>query len=224
MVTDKMLRDATAEAERFLLTELPEEKDTQHEFSQSFEKKMKNLIHRSKHPIRYQAIRAAAAIVLVIATLFGALMAFNPGVRAMIVGWIRGIFSEYVSYSIHESKGPEDTVYYLSSIPDGYQEWQILENLTGMAYMYTNNSGQILHFAYHYGVGSSALFLAVDGYEQYSAFVNGIPADIYIAVNKNETSAIIWQEPNTGVLFQISAAADKEELINLAESVEGKEK
>lgn len=98
MLTDAILREATAEAERFLLSIVPEDGEP-HVFSKRFERKMQKLIRRANHPIRYQVMRTAAAVALAIVTLFGAVMAVSPEARAAVVGWVKSTFHEFFEYS-----------------------------------------------------------------------------------------------------------------------------
>ena len=110
--------------------------------------------------------------------------------------------------------------YHLSFIPEGYQELNVIEKVDGKVYLYVNNLGQILQFTYTDDTTNNSLFTKAEDYQQYSAFVNECPADIYIALKENETSVIVWQDVQAGVLYQIFAFADQTELINIAEMVE----
>ena len=231
MLTDAILREATADAERFLLSIVPEDGEP-HVFSKRFERKMQKLISRTNHPIRYQVLRAAAVAVLTIAILFGAVMAVSPTVRAAVVGWVKGLSGVYVEYSKDPNTGyvptddptqPTEPVKYeyrLSSVPEGYRELRVIERADGRVYMYINDVGTFLRFSYTYGLETESVFIEVENYSQYTADVNGVSADIYIANAENETSVIIWQDPQSDTLFQITALADKAELIQLAEAVE----
>ncbi len=76
MVTDVMLREATAEAERILLSHLPEDTGEKHVFSERFELKMNKLLRRTAPPARYRIARtvaAAAAVLLILSVNLGLL-------------------------------------------------------------------------------------------------------------------------------------------------------
>lgn len=236
MLTDAMLEEAAAEAERFLLSIVPEDGEP-HLFSKRFERKMAKLIRRTNHPIRYQIMRTAAAVLLAITTLFGAVMAVSPEARAAVIGWVKSAFHEFFEYSnevpntnntpTEDNSGVNNSTsepvkyeYHLSVIPEGYQELNVIEKVDGKVYLYVNNLGQILQFTYTDDTTNNSLFTKVEDYQQYSAFVNECPAEIYIALKENETSVIVWQDVQAGVLFQIFAFADQSELINIAETVE----
>lgn len=252
MLTDAMLSEAAAEAERFLLSIVPEDGEP-HVFSKRFERKMAKLIRRTNHPIRYQVMRTAAAVVLAIATLFGTVMAVSPEARAAVIGWVKSAFHEFFEYSLEKTPAndnisnnastdatnnsttpnedenisddsqdnePVKYEYHLSVIPEGYQELNAIDKLDGKMYLYANDSGQILQFIYTYGAENSSMFAETEKYEQHPAFVNKHSADIYLALIEQETSGIVWQDINRDVLFQIFAIADKEALIEIAETVE----
>lgn len=235
MLTDAMLREAAAEAERFLLSIVPEEGEP-HVFSKRFERRISKLIRRANHPIRYKVMRAAAAVVLVIATLFGTVMAVSPEARAAVVGWVKSAFYEFFEYSnevpstnnapIDENNDgnnptnePVKYEYCLSVVPDGYRELNVIEKADGKVYLYINDVGQILQFTYTDDTTSNSLFTKSEDYQQYSASVKDVPADVYITSEENETNVIIWQDLHTNMLFQISAMADYSELIKIAEIV-----
>lgn len=237
MLTDAMLKEAAAEAERFLLSIVPEDGEP-HVFSKRFERKMAKLIRRTNHPIRYQVMRTAAAVLLAITTLFGAVMAVSPEARAAVIGWVKSAFHEFFEYSNEASSTgnnvsddtnnegsnrpsePGKHEYHLSVIPEGYRELKVVERLDGKTYLYINTSTQMLQFSYTYGAKNSSMFAETEKYEQHPAFVNEYSADVYIALVENETNAVVWQDIQAGVLFQIFAFADQAELIEIAETVE----
>lgn len=223
MITDAMLREAAAEAERFMLAHLPEVQEP-HVFSKRFERKMQKLISRMKHPIRYQVMRYVAAVLLAIITLFGAVLAVSPEARATVIGWVKSTFLEYFQYSNDNTDDPVQDEYELTVVPDGYRQLSVVERTDGKTYLFVNDSGSILQFAYAYGEKFDSLFIKVEDYEQTTGYVNGVLADIYIPINDDETSAIAWIDAKENVLFHIFAKADQAELILIAESVQKKNK
>lgn len=237
MLTDAMLQDAAAEAERFLLSIVPEDGEP-HVFSKRFEHKMAKLIRRTNHPIRYQIMRTAAAVLLAITTLFGAVMAVSPEARAAVIGWVKSAFHEFFEYanensnsgdSVNHGANNEDSnppsepvkhEYHLSVVPEGYRELKTIDKLDGKMYLFVNDAGQILQFTYTYGSENSNMFAKAEEYKQHSVVVNECSADVYIAIKDSETSGIVWQDIDARVLFQISAICDREGLIKIAETVE----
>lgn len=224
MLTDAILKEATAEAERFRLSIVPEDGEP-HVFSKRFERKMQKLIRRADHPVRYRVMRVAAAVALAIVTLFGAVMAVSPEARAAVVGWIKETFGVYTHYSNNDTNTEDTNIdpvqyeYHFSVIPEGYVELMAEDIPGGKMYLYMGDLGNILQFTYTYEVDSANLFVKTDACDHYSGFVNNLPADIYIALKGNENSAIIWRDLQNGVIFEIYAMLDQTELIALAETV-----
>ena len=88
MLSDEILKEATADVVRFRLSQYPEE-EMPHTFSKAFEKRMKKIIKRADHPVRHHIMRVAAILVITITVLFGALLAASPEVRAGTLDWIK---------------------------------------------------------------------------------------------------------------------------------------
>lgn len=221
MITDAMLQAAAGEAERFLLTTLPSGEAQEHPFSSRFERKMAKLIHRVNHPVRYQVMRSVAAIVFVLLTLFGAVLAVSPEVRARVIDWVRRTVSSFSQYESHTPIDPGTRyVYVLPEIPKGYALLTTIEKEDGQTNLYLNQAGSGLQFSYIYSGDGNSLFVEAEDYDISAAAVGQCPADVYIARNSGETNVIVWEDPSEGVLFYISAMLDEPALIKLAESVE----
>ena len=219
MVTDKMLQQAAGEVELAMLNTLSAQEVATHQFSRQFERKMQKLTSRVKHPIRYNVLRSAAAIILIILTLFGALMAFSSEVRASMIEWAKETFWGSAQYVASGNAEATQYDYQLSVIPDGYRELHTIEAEDGRNYLYVNDSGNLLKFSYSYGTMASKLFIQTEFHTKVEGTVNGAAADIYITSNENESSVIVWHDPETGTLLYIDAKMDKDSLIALAESV-----
>ncbi|MBE6958453.1 MAG: DUF4367 domain-containing protein [Ruminococcaceae bacterium] len=219
MVTDKMLQQAAGEVELAMLNSLAAKDVEPHPFSPHFEKKMKKLINRVKHPIRYNALRSAAAIILIIFTLFGALMAFSPQARAKVIEYFKETFGGFVQYAPIGNSENAGYNYRLAAVPEGYRELQTVDLKDGKSYLYANDIGKILNFTYVYGTRQNTMFIKTESYTQVEGTINGVNADIYITSNENEASVIVWKDPETGTLLCIHAHVGKDMLIAMAESV-----
>lgn len=220
MVTNAMLRQAAQEAENALLLSLDNQAYEPHPFSTRFEKKISKLIRRAKHPVRYHAIRAAAAILLLIVTAFGILFATNTDVRAEVINWVRSTFMHYSQYSSDGQNSNTEYEYIFKAIPSEYTELKIIDMKDGQTCLYVNKEGKLLKFIYARGGIKDNFFVKTDLHTHIEGFVNGNKADIYIATSDEEISAIVWKDSETDTLLFISADADQDSLITLAESVQ----
>ena len=217
MISDALLREAAAEAEVCLLANLPEIQP--HEFSAGFERKMKRLISRVNHPIRHQVLRYAAAVLLAILTLFGAVIAVSPEARAAVVGWVKSTFYEFVEYSNSGTTTPGANDYHLTYIPDGYALLDVVDTISEKTYVYADASGRVLRFSYSIGGNSSSLFVDAERYQHSIAFVHGIEADVYLAESDDGANVIVWSDAEADVIFRVHAIIDRDELVKISESV-----
>lgn len=216
MITDKQLREAAGEAEEFLLSHLPEPQEP-HTFSPGFERKMKRLMARAVHPVRYRAMRYAAAALLVVVTVFGGVLAVSPEVRAAVGSWFDG--GAFISSPSGKVPVAERKDFCLTWIPEGYAEYDIWESETGGSYIYVDENDRFLRFKYLYDGKSYA---NVEGYEHKQVMLGDVQADIFLDPRDEHSNDIIWKDPNGDVCFIISAFADEDQLIQLALSVKEK--
>lgn len=228
MVTDARLKSAAVEADRALMASLGAESNEAHEFSEAFQKKMKKLLHRARHPMGYQVLRYAVAVILLLATLFGTVMAVSPEARAAVTGWFRTAFyGPYAHYDNMDVTGIPDAAaemeydYYLSATPEGYEHWREIGKIEGKSYMYHNAAtGNILFFDYAYAKGIGDAFIGVEGYTHKQVRIGSLEGDLYTTEQEGQSNVLVWSSKHGGVLFQIMGDISGEQLIALAESVQ----
>lgn len=222
MLTDAILKEATAEAMEFRLSTL-EELEQEHIFSDRFERKMKKLLHRAEHPMMYRMMRVAAMIALTVATLFGAVLAASPEIRAEVLEWIRSIHPGYIHFvtdsehSTPEQLPPYD--YRFSVIPEGYEAYRVLDSSDSKHYSFINEEENILKFSYKYPMGSSGVVI-YGNYERQACDVDGMPGELYISPDGSEMNYIVWNDPETEAILWIGAWESAEKLIEIAQTVE----
>lgn len=221
VITDETLRAAAEEVAMAMLNNIPKET---HSFSARFEKKMQRLLRRAKHPVFYQVMRYAAVIVLAVTVLFGAVFAVSPTVRAAVIGWVQSVFHEFYKYSSEETTPPDvEYEYYLPESFDDYSLLTTIDEIDGKTYIYASTTGMMLQFSYVYG-GKTSMYVNSDNMERFGTVIGELAADVYISKTGTETNVIVWQDPSNDVLLVLSAFADKEELPQLAEKVQKREK
>ena len=221
MITDETLQVAAEEVAMAMLNNIPEET---YSFSARFEKKMQRLLRRAKHPVFYQVMRYAAVIVLAVTVLFGAVFAVSPTVRAAVIGWVQSVFHEFYKYTTEETTPPDvEYEYYLPESFDDYSLLTTIDEIDGKTYIYASTTGMMLQFSYVYG-GKTSMYVNSDNMERFGTVVGELAADVYISKTGTETNVIVWQDPSNDVLLVLSAFADKEELPQLAEKVQKREK
>lgn len=216
----QVLLDTARQEYGALLEERPE-----HTFSSAFEKKMKKLLRRGKHPARYQLIQAAACILLALLLTGCAVLAISPEAREVFASWVREIYEDQYIYRIH----PEDdknipldelslpeSVYRPVWMPESYQiEHEFITDQI-MSIVYKNDSNALAVFGRFDG---GVLQVGRDGSETYTqVFVNGKPADLYLDQDEGEHNILIWEDGE--MVYRLSAPFNETEMKKAAESVE----
>ena len=216
MMSEEMLALAAKEVAEAMVSSVPTQ---EHTFSPSFLRRMRTLIRRAEQPARYRFLRQAAAVLVAVITAFALLHMTSPTVQAAVNSWICDTFGIYIQYAPAETTPPDAQYdYALPEEFDGYTLLDVIDNGDGKLYLYVNEQGQMLKFQYIYGSDTS-LFLDVEDFRHQTGKVGECSADIYIAPNEGQNSAIIWYSQDTNTLLHISAAADAYTLVNLAQSV-----
>ena len=98
MIPEEQLREAARMAEERFLARFPEPEDCQAVFSPAFERKIKALVRRVDHPLRYRMARAAACFLLAVFIGGGGVLAFSVEARAAFAGWVRGSSTSFDDY------------------------------------------------------------------------------------------------------------------------------
>ena len=222
MLNDQSLQIAAEAAGKTLLNAYTAHYGESHIFSQKYRKKMNKVVRRAKHPVAYKALRSAAAIALVIVTLFGALLAVSPKVRASVFGWFQEIFGIYHHYAPSDAiPGNTEVDYYLSVVPDGYTLLEESDIGDGKVFIYQGTESMI-RFTYLFNSDNSELFVNPEGGSVEKVTVGSVNGTAYITEDKTKTNQIVWPSSDGNVLFTISAKLERDELIALAESVKSK--
>lgn len=222
MMTDDMLAAAAREVSVCMVESI---ETLPHTFSRSFERKMARLTRRADHPVLYRAAQAAAAAVLVLVTIFGALIALSPQARAAVISWVRSTVGNWFAYTTDETAPPD--VKYGYFLPDtfyGYSLLTTIEGDNGTDYVYMNEKGKMLQFGFMCGADAGSMFLDVEDCVYEPGSVGPFPADVYISPDEERNSAVVWQDADNCILCCLCVIADRDTLIEIAEKIESNKK
>lgn len=222
LITDEALRAALEEVDNVILDSLPDPSECEHQFSARFERRMRKVRRRAKHPMTYKVLRQVACFLLAILILFSSVMIFSSEARAAVVDWIKEQFETFYHYFFAgdpSSEADNRSEYELGWVPDGFSlvNSQTVQNRVSQVYL--DNNGQIIQFSYLYGSESNPLFMDSEHFEFKSVTLSSGSAELFIALIEGETSSIVWNDDNKGILFCVSANLSEQELIALAEGV-----
>ena len=115
----------------------------------------------------------------------------------------------------------EKVVRYEIDVPAEYSLLEEESNADMFHQFYVNDSGEYIDFTYQYeteNTGNEA-FIVDQNTGRKSVTVHGTSADLYLSLDENASSTIIWTDPSTGALIDVTAFLGEDALISLAESV-----
>lgn len=231
MIPIEMLKAAATEADRVIRESLPAPEECRHEFSRPFQKKMRRIFRKAKHPVLYKLVRSAACLALAVILTGGAWLTVDAEAREAFLRWVKGTYSTYAVYHFEgtdsgaqtsEGQTPEEQIspeYSLTWIPDGYTEWATNTIGNCICETYVNESGELLKFNYQPSVDSSYWFIDTSTSTQQRVYVGDVPADFYLSNSPDVGSSIVWTSPDGETAFYLSGFFSKEELIDMAENV-----
>ena len=218
----RIMLDAARQEYGLLQAEQPE-----HVFSPAFERKMKKLLRRGKHPVWYKTLHAAACVLLALLLSGCAALAVSPAAREIFEGWVREIHDNYFLYKFfgneeRESVSKEEVLYQPSYVPAGYRiEYRSAFSVGIISIHYIDDqTGNIVAFTYFPDTSSPVLQITGENEIIYQKVqVNGLSADLYLDSEEGEANAIVWVDEKNGAAFRIGGVLSGEELTRMAESV-----
>ncbi len=222
MITDEMLRSSAARSSELFAHTITSDSDPvpQYEPSDLFEKKIRRLLPRAKHPYFYRAIRRIASIFLAAILVGSMYLAVDMEARAAFLGWIKEVYEHSIVYRIMPSSAAKDLPHYeLTWLPDGFDEPDIYENETVYSALYQNSStGEIVIFDY-YRLSSEVQAKLFTDQQPEHVLVNGIIADFYAASSDSESNNLLWIDTEAGVFCAIDSNLSKDVILHIAESI-----
>lgn len=221
---DRLIRRLALDAERLEQSRFPE---TEHVFSQGFERRMRKLLRRGRHPVGWRILRTAACLVLALILSGCAVLAAVPGAREAFEGWVRETRESNFVYRFWEDREEDpqsesDALYQPAWGPPGCRlEFRSVlpEGLTDLLYI-DDETGNLASFHYIPDTVSPAVAVErKEGGTCEKVSVNGIPADLYLDPEPGNANVLVWVDEERGRAFLLSGAFDGETLIRMAESV-----
>ena len=219
MISNDFIRQATEEYHEESMTAIPTENEIDHVFSDRFEENMKSVIKKNNHPQLKRVLRMAASFALVILIAGGSVMAISPTARAAVMGWLFGRESDAYVYRSTGTDTNEETIttYDFAEIPEGYtfQQNFLMPN-SGLVIYSEESTGRLLKVFFAPNDGSGALYLIPEDATLIPIQLGDISADFYLSNIEDESSTIVWTDPENDYLVTVDGFFSKEELVEMA--------
>ena len=98
MISEEMLKKAAAEADQAIRDSLPAPAECEHEFSPSFQRKMRRTFWKAKHHVIYKLPKYAACFILAVALASGTWLTVDVEARAAFFAWVREQYESFIEY------------------------------------------------------------------------------------------------------------------------------
>lgn len=216
---DELIVASVEEFNDALLNTFSEDFKGAHFFSKSFEKKMSNLIRKTKCTNRAPVLKYVASITIVIFISLAILLVSTPSVRASVIGWIKEYCAPYIEYIIPQASNTESFDYGITSLPSEYIELKRTNAGDSCIVIYTNNNGSLIQLMYSQDAAAGSFFVVEENHLIQKVKVSNYTADLYIPASDSDNLSIVWYDDIRGVVFYISAQVTPSELIDFAKSV-----
>lgn len=144
MISDEMLKKATAEADQAIRDSLPAPAECEHEFSPSFQRKMRRTFRKAKYPVIYKLPKYAACFVLVVVLASSTWLTVDAEARAAFFAWVREQYETFIEYRFvgDTTQNDKSKQYELTQLPDGFFETNRMESKGNAVVIYQNGSGK----------------------------------------------------------------------------------
>ena len=143
--------------------------------------------------------------------------------RDGLLFWMIAPCSQEELIAMAESVEVLPVEYRLTWVPEGYELY--MQNDTfgnSFSFLYKNPEGRLLHFVVQLGrEGARSYLYPNENAEEKQVLVGRNPADLYLVDTGGANSELVWQDPEAGALFYISAFLPEEDILKMAESIEG---
>lgn len=222
MITEETLRTSAARSSELFLQAVALDYDPAQAYEPSdlFEKKIKRLFRRAKHPYLYQTMRRVAAIFLASILAGSVYLAVDTEARAAFFGWVRELYENSIVYHVMPSPAADMLPRYeLTWLPDGFCESDVYEDDTMYTALYQNpNTGDFFVFDYCLLTEETQTSLFTTQSPEH-LLVNGMDADFYAAIDDSDSSNLLWIENEAGVFCSINSTLSKESILRIAEGI-----
>ena len=221
MITEEMLRIAAAEADQAIRDSLPHPADCDHQFSPRFERKMKRVIRRGRHPVAYKFLHRAACLLVVVTLVGASWLTVDAEARGAFFAWVRQQYENFVEYRFAGLAPDEEmtTNFAPTWLPEGYEETKA-QSASGTSTKTSSNSdGQAIHFMYSAGADATSLFVVSESMTTVKVIVGTQEADFYQDADPENANVLVWHSESGEVLFCISAPLPRDEMVRIAESI-----
>ena len=223
-ISENQLKLAAAQVREAMLSSLPEPQDCAGQFTEEFERQIRNLKqqHAKKESAKQVRRRIAAALI---ALLVGAslLLTVSPQARASVKAWIKKTFDTYTQYWFQGETGGVLPEYELTWIPEGYEMVREEPLSKSRTLVYQRGDDETDAFVVDYSLAQEDSYLIWDPlgfeYEVEVVSIQGNHGELYISQEETRGHCLIFLDEENDVVFTISAFLRPKDILHIADGI-----
>lgn len=195
----------------------------EHEFSDSFLKKMEALVALDKRRNKRRRVWHRVASVF-LAFLLGAsiFLATNPEARAAFLAWVREVYESSVVYRFFGNASGVLPRYEITWMPEGFvlvDEDTIDEDEIRICYYISESDDISFQYSWIFDGTSTFIFNPNGLPNAQDCEINGIKGQFYSAGENSRTNVLIWIDEAQNIVFTMSSTLNMADMLHIAESV-----
>ena len=199
-ITDDLLFQHCANAENFILEQIPDEEDIDYEYPKEFEKKIKKIIKKEKRGLFLNKIclytkKIAVVFIAFLISLFTITMSVEA-LRVKLFDMVKEVYEKFTIYKFKIDENDNKKVNFLEKksinyLPNGFEEVERAEYNNHVAITYSDGEDYIT-FNYLL-IENSNLYMDTENAKINKVQINNFYADY---IEKENKSRLIWQDEN----------------------------
>lgn len=199
-ITDDLLFQHCANAENFILEQIPDEEDIDYEYPKEFEKKIKKIIKKEKRGLFLNKIysytkKVAVVFIAFLISLFTITMSVEA-LRVKLFDMVKEVYEKFTIYKFKIDENDNKKVNFLDKksinyLPNGFEEVERVEYNNDVAITYSDGEDYIT-FNYLL-IENSNLYMDTENAKINKVQINNFYADY---IEKENKSRLVWQDEN----------------------------
>ena len=199
-ITDYLLFQHCANAENFILEQIPDEEDIDYEYPKEFEKKIKKIIKEEKrrsflNKIYLYTKKVAVVFIAFLISLFTVTMSVEA-LRTKLFDMVKDVYEKFTIYKFKIDENDNKKVNFLDKksinyLPNGFEEVERVEYNNDVAITYSDGEDYIT-FNYLL-IENSNLYMDIENAKINKVQINNFYADY---IEKENKSRLVWQDEN----------------------------
>lgn len=180
---------------------------------------------RLNRPFKRRLQRAAIAAVLLLAVIFGTIMAI-PQTRTIAINMLTKFYSEYVAVIFYSKSAGLTTLPAITCeyIPAGYELCPEEKPFDEQLWLeYVNAEGNYIYIGVYIAQDNQKFYVDIEHHELSEVkLADNTAAQLFTATDPadpNSANILIWRSADNRLLFNMNAKLPPEELLNIANNI-----